>query len=83
MFVYLILINILAFLLYYYDKQKACKNAWRISEKTLLFVAFLGGSIGAYLAMTIFRHKTLHPQFYIGVPLMLAIQVLFIIYINF
>lgn len=83
MFVYLILINALTFLLYYYDKQKARCGAWRISEKTLLFVAFLGGSVGAYSAMEIFHHKTLHPRFYIGIPLMLAIHFLLIIYINF
>lgn len=83
MLVYLILINVLTFLLYYYDKQKACHDAWRISEKTLLLVALLGGSAGAYSAMEIFHHKTLHPRFYIGIPLMLAIQVLLIIYINF
>lgn len=83
MLVYLILINVLTFLLYYKDKQKARYDAWRISEKTLLLAAFLGGSVGAYSAMKIFRHKTQHLQFNIGIPFILAIHFLLIIYINF
>ena len=62
-------VNILAFLLYGADKAKAKTGAWRISERTLLGIAFLGGAFGALLGMQLFRHKTRHPQFVITVPL--------------
>ena len=58
------------------DKQKAKHGKWRISEKTLIGAALLGGSIGAILGMNIFRHKTKHPKFSIGLPLILAVQIM-------
>lgn len=73
--IYLLLINALAFLLMLTDKVKARKNLWRISERTLMLSALLGGSIGALAGMYCFRHKTKHPKFTIGVPLILALQV--------
>jgi len=72
---YLILVNALAFLLMSADKRKAKRKAWRIPEATLLGIAALGGSIGALLGMYIFRHKTKHPKFYIGLPLILILQI--------
>lgn len=57
------------------DKLKAKKNAWRIPERTLLLIAVLGGSIGSLLGMYLIRHKTQHPKFTVGVPLILAVQV--------
>ena len=72
---YLILINALAFHLMLADKRKAKRNAWRISEATLLWIAAFGGSIGALLGMHLFRHKTKHPRFYIGLPLILILQI--------
>lgn len=57
------------------DKHKARKNQWRIRESTLLIWAAVGGSIGILAGMYLFRHKTLHPKFTIGVPLILAAQV--------
>ena len=74
LFVYLILINAAGFLLMLADKVKAKKHAWRIPEATLLGVAAAGGSIGALLAMQLFRHKTKHLKFSLGIPLMLAVQ---------
>lgn len=74
LFVYLILINAAGFLLMLADKVKAKKHAWRIPEATLLGVAAAGGSIGALLAMQLFRHKTIHLKFSLGIPLMLAVQ---------
>lgn len=74
LFVYLILINAAGFLLMLADKVKAKKHAWRIPEATLLGVAAAGGSIGALLAMQLFRHKTQHLKFSLGIPLMLAVQ---------
>lgn len=73
---YLILINALAFLLMLVDKFKAKRNLWRISERTLLLTALLGGSIGALAGMYLARHKTKHLRFVIGIPVMLAMQVI-------
>lgn len=73
---YLIIINAATLLLMLIDKQKAKHGKWRISEKTLIGAALLGGSIGAILGMNIFRHKTKHPKFSIGLPLILAVQIM-------
>ena len=72
---YLVLVNAAAFILMLLDKQKARRSAWRISEATLLGVAVIGGSIGAILGMYLFRHKTRHLKFTLGLPLILAVQV--------
>lgn len=72
---YLTLINAVSFLLMHIDKQKARKNKWRIRESTLLLSAALGGSIGSLLGMYLFRHKTQHPKFTIGVPVILTVQI--------
>lgn len=72
---YLIGINVVTFLLYGDDKSRARRHAWRIPEKILLGAAVIGGSIGAMLGMSIFHHKTRKPAFYIGVPLILIIQI--------
>ncbi len=72
---YLVLINAAALLLMRADKQKARRGAWRIPEATLMGVALLGGSVGAILGMQLFRHKTKHPKFYLGLPLILAVQI--------
>ena len=57
------------------DKRKAIKNAWRIPEATLISVALLGGSLGCLMGMRIFRHKTRHPKFSVGLPLITTIQI--------
>ena len=72
---YLLLINAAAFVLMLADKRKARKNRWRIPERTLILSAVFGGSIGALLGMYTFRHKTKHLKFTIGIPLILAVQV--------
>lgn len=74
--IYLCVINAIEFLLYGLDKQKAKRHKWRIPEATLLGVAFLGGSIGAFLGMQVFHHKTRKAKFYIGVPLIFFLQVI-------
>ena len=71
---YLSIINIGTFLLYGMDKEKARQNKWRIPEKTLLGAAFLGGSVGAWLGMQVFHHKTKHWKFRILVPLFLLMH---------
>lgn len=73
---YLIIINASAFLLMLADKLKARRGKWRIPEKTLMGAALLGGSIGALAGMYAFRHKTKHPKFTIGIPVILALQII-------
>ena len=72
---YLALVNAVAFLLMRVDKIKAKKNLWRIRESTLMLSAVMGGSIGALAGMYTFRHKTRHPKFTVGIPLILALQI--------
>lgn len=74
--IYLLIINAAAFLLMLIDKLKAKKNLWRIPEATLMTVAALGGSIGSLLGMYTVRHKTQHLKFTLGIPLILAVQVI-------
>ena len=66
---YLFLINLLSFLLYGLDKYKAVRQEWRIPERVLLLMAFLGGAFGALSAMRIFRHKTRKGRFKLMIPL--------------
>jgi uncharacterized membrane protein YsdA (DUF1294 family) len=72
---YLLLINIITLILYGIDKWKAKHNMWRISEATLIILAAVGGSIGAFAAMKLFHHKTMHKKFYIGVPVIIILQI--------
>lgn len=83
--IYLVLINAYAFLIMLVDKRKAIKKKWRISEKHLLLACAFGGSLGGFLGMRLFRHKTLHLRFSVGIPLMLAVQAvaLVLLYIKF
>lgn len=74
--VYLFIINAAGFLLMLTDKRKAKKNAWRISEATLFLVAAIGGSLGSIAGMYTFRHKTKHLNFLLGMPLILAVQII-------
>ena len=71
---YLLIINALGFLLMLVDKWKARKNRWRVRESTLLLIAALGGSVGSLAGMYLFRHKTRHLKFTLGIPLILAAQ---------
>ena len=73
--VYLLIINAASLILMLADKLKARKNLWRIPEKVLFLSAILGGSIGSLLGMYVFRHKTKHFSFILGMPLILAIQI--------
>ena len=81
--IYLIFMNLLAFLLMGLDKAKARRNRWRIPEKPLFLSAILGGSIGAILGMQVFRHKTKHASFRIGMPCILIAQLGLAVYILF
>ena len=76
---YLLIINAAGFLLMRADKRRAKKERWRIPEATLMGVAAIGGSIGALMGMYTFRHKTRHPKFTIGIPVILALQIMVLI----
>lgn len=71
---YILGINVIAFLVYGIDKLKAKRGKWRIPESTLLQLAAIGGSIGAWLGMKVWHHKTMHKKFQYGVPLLLFLQ---------
>ena len=73
---YLVIINALGFLFMLIDKRKAQKNLWRIHERTLLGIAICGGSLGTLFGMNTFRHKTKHLKFSLGVPIILAVQII-------
>ena len=77
----LLTLNLLTFIIYGIDKFKAKKAKWRIPESTLLLLAVFGGSIGAWLGLQLWRHKTQHKKFYIGIPMILTLQVIATIYI--
>lgn len=72
--IYLLITNAIALVMYGYDKYCAVNHKWRISEKALISSAIIGGSLGAYLGMISFRHKTNHRLFQISIPLLLVVQ---------
>lgn len=79
---YLLAVNTLTFLLYGIDKYKAKKARWRISEATLLMMAVIGGSIGAWAGMRLWHHKTMHKKFKYGIPLIILLQVALVFYLH-
>lgn len=81
--IYLLVINILGFLAMGLDKLKAKKGRWRIPENTLFAFTILGGGIGTIAGMYVFRHKTKKLKFTIGMPVILILEILLIIYLEF
>ena len=79
---YLIFINIITFMVYGIDKLKAKKGKWRIPESTLLLLAIVGGSIGSWCGVKVWHHKTMHKKFRYGIPLIMTIQIVIIIYLS-
>ena len=79
---YLLAINAVTFITYGIDKYKAKKAKWRISEATLLLLAVLGGSIGAWMGMKVWHHKTMHKKFKYGIPAILLIQIALMAYLH-
>ena len=79
---YLLVINLAAFAMYGIDKRKAIKDQWRIPEKTLLLVALIGGSVGAFAGMQTFHHKTKHKNFTLGIPLIILMQIIIIYFLK-
>ncbi len=83
--IYLAAVNLVTFVMYGIDKYKAKKAKWRIPEATLLLMAAIGGSIGAWVGMQVWHHKTLHKKFKYGVPVIFLLQIAltFYLYDNF
>lgn len=80
----LLLINLCGFIMMAYDKSKARKpGARRVPERNLLLVALAGGAVGVYLGLKIFRHKTKHPVFSIGIPVIILIHVTLYLLVNY
>ena len=80
--IYLGIINLIGFFSMFLDKQKAKRGKWRIPEKTLFLLAIIGGSLGTTLGMHVFRHKTKHWYFKFGMPMILIVQIVLIIYFS-
>lgn len=76
---YLVAINVVTFVMYGIDKWKAKHNKWRIPEATLLGLAVVGGSVGAWLGMNVWHHKTMHKKFKYGIPLILMAQIVIVL----
>lgn len=82
-FYYLIIINLITFIIFGIDKYKAIKDQWRIKESTLLGLSFIGGALGGMLGMYVFRHKTKKFYFFLGIPFMMILHVALFIYFVF
>ena len=79
--VYLIAINLIGIIVMGIDKYKATHDKWRIPEKTFFIIALIGGSLGTWAGMYMFRHKTKHWYFVIGIPAILAAQIALCVYL--
>lgn len=77
---YLIIINIISLILFKIDKDKSIKHKWRIKESTLLIVSLLGGSLGSFIGMHLFHHKTNKLKFKILIPLFLIIHIILLVF---
>lgn len=78
---YIIIINIISFFIMLYDKRQAIYHNFRISEKTIFIVSLLLGGIGTYVGMYVFRHKTKHLKFTIGIPIVIILNIVSVFYI--
>ena len=67
-------VNVITFVVYGIDKLKAKKGKWRVPETTLLLLAIIGGSVGAWCGVKVWHHKTMHAKFKYGIPLIMAMQ---------
>lgn len=81
LWIYLVIVNVVSFIMYGVDKAKAKLNKWRIPEATLLGISFIGGSLGAFAGMQLFRHKTKHIKFKILAPLFIIFHVVILVVI--
>lgn len=81
--IYLVAINVVTFFVYGLDKLKAKRRQWRIPEAVLLTLAVIGGSVGAWLGMKVWHHKTAHNEFKFGIPLIIAAQIALFFWVSF
>jgi len=79
---YLFIVNVVSLLLFYYDKNRAKKGKYRVSENTLFMISFIGGSMGSIIGMHLFSHKTKKAKFLIGLPLILLLNIIAIYYVT-
>lgn len=77
---YILIINLYSIIVMYLDKEKSKKHKWRIPEKKLFLIALLFGSPGIYIGMKLFRHKTKHEKFTLGIPMIIILQIILIVY---
>ena len=80
---YLFIINLITFAAMGLDKSKAKRGKWRIPEKTLFFLALIGGALGGIIGMRVFRHKTKHWTFQLGFPVLFILNLVMIYYLTF
>ncbi|MDE6903623.1 MAG: DUF1294 domain-containing protein [Lachnospiraceae bacterium] len=80
-FIYLVIVNLSGLCLMGIDKNRARRHAWRISEKTFFVVGILGGSVGTWAGMYLFRHKTRHWYFVVGMPFLVILQTAVFLYL--
>ena len=78
LFIYLIIINLIAVIVTIHDKRAAVKGTWRVKENTLLLISAFGGSPAMYLTMLLIRHKTRKPKFMVGIPLILIVELIIV-----
>lgn len=78
--IYAVIVNIIGFLLMGIDKRRARKHQWRVPEKTLFMIALLFGAVGTWAGMYVFRHKTKHWYFTFGIPLILVVQTILVLF---
>ena len=81
--IYFLIVNVIGFFLMGIDKLRAKKQVWRVPEKTLFLLALIGGSIGTNVGMYVFRHKTKHWYFVVGMPIILIAQVALGLWLHF
>ena len=80
--IYLLIVNALGFYMMWSDKRKAIKDAWRTPERNFFIVALIGGSVGCWAGMQTFRHKTKHIKFTVGIPMILLLKIMAVLWIT-
>ena len=80
--IYLLIVNALGFYMMWSDKRKAIKDAWRTPERNFFIIALIGGSVGCWAGMQTFRHKTKHIKFTVGIPMILLLQIMAVLWIT-
>ena len=80
--IYILIINVITFFMMWFDKHEAKIGDWRVPERTLFLLVLLGGGIGGIAGMYVFRHKTRKWYFKIGFPVILIMQIIFILYVR-